>query len=236
MIVDTDGGWASMLLPFLILVGIGIVGVVAWLIWMLTRSNRKKPEVGIQTPPPVAQAGEDVPFLVVRRSGFGDWELYVDGQRVRRMAALIDPAEREEFVEALRFLFTFAKSGTSSTEPGPAVSARPQPSPSVNQPVAVEEGSSPRTPAVERRERYSRASSQDGAVSGVNLAQEISDILDEMVAETPEMRGHSIGLINVPTEGIGFAVDGKVYHDLSEIPNPEIRAMIRKATREWERR
>jgi hypothetical protein len=40
----------------------------------------------------------------------------------------------------------------------------------------------------------------------------------------------------VPAKGIRFAIDGKVYDDLSEIPSPEIRAVIRKATKEWERR
>jgi hypothetical protein len=238
MIVETDGGWSSMLLPFLILVGIGIVGVVVWLVWMLNRSKPTKPQVGTRTPPPVPQVGEEVPLIVVRRSDFGDWELYVSGQRVRRMAAITDPEEREAFVSALRFLFTFAKGGALSAE-----GASPSPDLDTSGPGRLATAganepppSSPRVPAAERRERYSRASSQEGTVPTINLVQEISDILEEMIAASPEMTGHSIGLINVPTGGIGFAVDGKVYHDLSEIPNPEIRAMIRKATQEWERR
>jgi hypothetical protein len=89
---------------------------------------------------------------------------------------------------------------------------------------------------VERRERYSRASSQRGGMPTINLAEEIGDILDEMIKSSPELSGYSIGLINTPTGGVGFAVEGKVYHDLSEIPNPEIRALIRRATKEWERR
>jgi hypothetical protein len=238
MIVETDGGWSSMLLPFLILVGIGIVGVVVWLVWMLNRSKAPKPEIGTRAPPPVPQVEGDVPLLVVRRSNFGNWELYVSGQRVRRMAAITNPEEREAFVSALRFLFTFAKGGASSDE-----SASPSPDLDTSQSgrlgaagAAEPPSPTPRVPVAERRERYSRASSPEGAALTVNLVQEIGDILEEMIAASPEMTGHSIGLINAPTGGIGFAVDGKVYHDLREIPNQEIRALIRKATQEWERR
>ena len=246
MIVETEGGWASLLLPFLILVGIGIVGVIVWLVWMLTRSNKGAPAVGGQpAPPPVVEVAEDVPLLVMRRSKFGDWELYVNGQRVRRMAAVTEPEEREELIAALRFLFTFAKGGASSQSaehadrPGVAADADPDRASIANRAggrAAEGPPPPPRTPDVERRERYGRVSSQAGRMPAINLAEEIGDILDEMVKSSPDVVGHSIGLINTPSGGIGFAVDGKIYHELSEIPTPEIRTLIRQATKEWERR
>ena len=134
MIVETDGGWASMLLPFLIVVIIGILGVGAWLVWVLTRSNKKKPRVGAPpAPTAVPEVSGDVPFLIGRRSQFGDWELYINGQRVRRLAAVTDPAEREELFAAVRYLVPFAGDGTTPeipeqvnpSEPPPAATVQP---------------------------------------------------------------------------------------------------------------
>jgi hypothetical protein len=185
----------------------------------------------------VAQDADEIPFLVIQRSSFGDWALYVHGQRIRRMAAVTDPAEREELFAALRFLITFAKGdgvaeqSQSAPHPGGTPDVRPtEPSDAA--------GTAPTQPppGVERRERYSRTTAAESTGPAIDLVQEINDILDEMIATSPEMRGHSIGLIHVPAKGIRFAIDGKVYDDLSEIPSPEIRAVIRKATKEWERR
>jgi hypothetical protein len=73
-------------------------------------------------------------------------------------------------------------------------------------------------------------------IPSMNLAQEIGEIVDEMLAQTPSLQGRAVSLTNAVGGGIAFAVDGKVYRELDQIPDPEIRELIRRATKEWERR
>ncbi|MBN1872817.1 MAG: hypothetical protein JXA33_01190 [Anaerolineae bacterium] len=70
----------------------------------------------------------------------------------------------------------------------------------------------------------------------IDLAREIGDIVNEMIALKPELAGRSIRLQNAPGGGINFAIDGQVYADVDHIPDPNIQALIRAATKEWERR
>ncbi|MBN2394691.1 MAG: hypothetical protein JXR84_28425 [Anaerolineae bacterium] len=73
-------------------------------------------------------------------------------------------------------------------------------------------------------------------MTALDLAREIGAIVAEMQMRIPSLAGRSIKLQNAPSGGVCFAIDGIVYADVNEIPNPEIRALIRAATKEWERR
>ena len=77
---------------------------------------------------------------------------------------------------------------------------------------------------------------QDTSLLTIDLAHEIGEILDEMMAHRPELQGHAVTLQNRPGRGIAFVVDGTIYDEMEEIPVPEIRTLIREATKEWERR
>ncbi|GEM_PF-643289 len=70
----------------------------------------------------------------------------------------------------------------------------------------------------------------------LNLAQEIGEIVAEMQTRIPSLAQRSIKLQDAPGGGVQFAIDGKVYSDVSEIPDTEVQGLIRAATKEWERR
>jgi hypothetical protein len=73
-------------------------------------------------------------------------------------------------------------------------------------------------------------------MTALDLAREIGAIVEEMQARIPSLAGRSIKLQNAPSGGVCFAIDGLVYADVNEIPDPEIQALIHAATKEWERR
>ncbi|MFN2109511.1 MAG: hypothetical protein ACK2UI_07610, partial [Anaerolineae bacterium] len=73
-------------------------------------------------------------------------------------------------------------------------------------------------------------------MTALDLAREIGAIVEEMQARIPSLAGRSIKLQNAPSGGVCFAIDGLVYADVNESPDTEIQALIRAATKEWERR
>jgi hypothetical protein len=81
-----------------------------------------------------------------------------------------------------------------------------------------------------------RSKSAPSLMPTIDLAKEIGDIVEEMHARDPELRDRSIRLRNAPTGGVEFAIDGIVYAAVDEIPDLDVQALIRAATREWERR
>lgn len=70
----------------------------------------------------------------------------------------------------------------------------------------------------------------------LDLAREIGEIVAEMQMSIPSLAQRSIKLQNAPSGGVHFAIDGIVYPDVNEIPDADIQALIRAATKEWERR
>lgn len=70
----------------------------------------------------------------------------------------------------------------------------------------------------------------------LDLAHEIGEIVVEMQAQIPSLAQRSIKLQNVPSGGVQFAIDGLTYFDVNEIPDADVQALIRAATKEWERR
>ena len=64
----------------------------------------------------------------------------------------------------------------------------------------------------------------------------IGAVVAELQAQVPALQKHAIDLQNAPGGGIRFIINGEIYTDVSEIPDPQIQALIRHVTKEWERR
>jgi hypothetical protein len=263
MTVDNGDALASLLLPILILVGVGIVSIVVWLVWTFTRPDDEgsgepaaDAPVRAGTPPPASRATPSPPaapaspdaFLALRRSPGATWEVYVKGERYPTLEAVPDPDVQVEVVAALKALATFArdyiqhqKVGATKGAPSKARTSSPAKSPAQPRAAAgapVRRGPSPAPEVPSLRESQARASTAPGAtlLPTIDFAQEIGEIVDELLAQTPALQSHSVRLLNSPQGGLNFAVDGVIYHEISDIPEPAIQALIRQATKEWERR
>jgi hypothetical protein len=67
-----------------------------------------------------------------------------------------------------------------------------------------------------------------------SIAMQINDILQEKIAETQfEKRG--ITLSDGPDGGVLVSLDGKKYSGVKEVPDEEVRSLIRTAVQEWEK-
>ncbi len=242
--VQNSSQLESLLLPILIILIIGIVAIGGWLIWLFIRSRRQSTPASAE-----AQATGATPpayTLGLRHDTTGGWEIYVKGQRYRTLAAVSDPQTREEIMSALRALAGFAK--------GVAGQAQPPASPGESSPREIKPTTQAARPVSPLSQRLTqsvrtaasgtpgdmesltrRTTSLRSSVPTIDFAYEINGILDELLAQAPALQEHAVVLQNIPG-GINFFVDGTAYSEITDIPSAEIQALIRQATREWERR
>jgi hypothetical protein len=235
------------LLPvLLVLLGVGILSIAGWLVWVFTRPGRR-PGREPQSSDAVSAADHSQPrvisqappqFLALTR-GSGGWEIFVHGRRYESLEAVPDAGTQDAVVEAIRALGRFAHDYVQrqrTTGPTPPSAGN---EPAVGSGPAGASRSPQRTePALaQTQEATARwVPSIPSMLPSINLAQEIGEIVDEMWVQTPSVRSHSVSLTNAPGGGVAFVVDGKTYREIDEIPLPEVRDLIRRATKEWERR
>jgi hypothetical protein len=67
-----------------------------------------------------------------------------------------------------------------------------------------------------------------------SIAMQINDILQEMMADTPfEKRGITVS--DAPDKGVMVTLDGEKYPGVKDVPDEEVRSLIRSAVVEWEK-
>ena len=70
------------------------------------------------------------------------------------------------------------------------------------------------------------------AAAGVDAAP----IAKELQAQVPALAHTTLRLQNAPGGGVIFFVNEQLYQNLEDIPDPAVQALIRAATRQWEKR
>ena len=218
-------------LPFLIVIVLCIIGLTIWLTGTFSRTKNRS---DAQKAQPVKQqftnrANDAQPYVLAIRHSGTDWQIYVNGQ-LANTNWTYDSKTRNRVIEALRALLLFVRKQLHETVTleftTPETVEKPTPVTNVagisrNQPAPVVPNEVP--PVIP-------------STSVLDLAHEIGEIVDEMLAKSPTLQSHAVNLINAQTEGINFFVDGVIYNQVTDIPNAEIQELIRRATREWERR
>lgn len=211
----------------LLLVIVIIIGLVVWIVSALIRAPGRKTAAPEETPVAARRVPPDV--LTVRVSDQGIWEVLVYGVPYRTLEAVPDAAAQQKVVDALKILAGFSRThiqrrrteapggesvtGLDTTDGLPPVAA----------PLLRETGPL-RTPA-----------SIPTFMPQINLAKEIGQIVEDLQVRMPSLARHSIRLQNAAGGGVLFFVDGQLYQNLEDIPNLEIQALIRAATKQWER-
>jgi hypothetical protein len=245
----------SLLLPILIILLIGIVTVTGWLTWFLTRSRKRRATENnlVQSQDILASADihsvnspSPAYILGLKPDPVGGWEIYVKGKRCRSLTAISEPQIREEVTSALKTLVGFAEGVVQPSQPAelPVETASPPVTTTV-QPMRSTASASPTLPlpvqtasagaAAPAEPSTRRITPLRGSLPTIDFAYEINRILEEILTRTPTLQDHTIVLQNIPG-GINFFVDGATYDEITDIPSAEIQALIRQATREWERR
>jgi hypothetical protein len=68
-----------------------------------------------------------------------------------------------------------------------------------------------------------------------SIAMQIDEILQAQLAGTA-LEGRGLSLSDAPDRGVRVSLDGKDYNGVMEVPDEEVRAAIRAAVLEWEKK
>ena len=210
------GDW---ILPVLILVLLAIVGLIAWLVSMFLSSDTYQQRMSN----PGQSGGAEGGLLTVRRDVRGIWQVLVQGLPYQKLEDVPDPEIRAEVLDAVRILAGFSRDYISrerktSTPAQPAAPTSP----------------SRELPSFQTKIPPKRSQRPPVFMPHINLAKEIGDILEKLLEEDPALTARSIHLQNTPDGSVTFIVDGRFYSSVTDIPDLEVQALIRTATRQWE--
>jgi len=218
----------AVLFPMLIVVGLCFLGLIIWLIVILSRT-RNKPDAQSVKQQLSEEQDETLPYILAIRRVGTEWEIYVKGQRANVFNTTYDSITRKEALEALRELARFVRDQLRERDAPTRPDLSSDASPSTTGSTLF------RISRTRPRSTVSTdAPSPSPTVPVMNLKQEIGEIVHELLANTPSLQNHGVDLIDAQTGGINFVVDGVVYKEVDDIPNLEIRKLIRRATKEWE--
>lgn len=206
---------------FFIFIGLAIVGLTAWLVSVFRRSSGGQSRADKKS-----AAQPDV--LAVRVNQQGLWEVAVDGVVYRSLEAVPDPAAQKQVINALKILAGFSRSYVQKQ--------RAQTSPADAGSLETTDGLPPVPGVAWREPGLSRPSAAPVFIPQINLAKEIEEIAQELQAQIPALAHTTLRLQNAPGGGVIFFVNEQLYQNLEDIPDPAVQALIRAATRQWEKR
>lgn len=225
----------DLLLPALILVGLGIMVVAGGLIFYLTRGSGGGSKPTARAAPKASRSVGSA-FLMVDRNDRGIWEIFVNGVPYRTLEA-VPEEERQRVIEAVRLLAAFSrqyleKQKHEKPQPKRVQAAARQLTPA----PPSERLTIPRPTAERETSTVLRPSAPPSLLPQINFAQEVGEIVEDLQRRRPSLAARAIMLRNAPDGEIDFIIDGAVYRRPDDIPDLEIQALIREAIHVWEER
>ncbi len=72
-------------------------------------------------------------------------------------------------------------------------------------------------------------------LAGLNLAEEIDKIVQSRLINSPLAGTTQLGIMADPGGGIQIDVNGHLYSSPDDIPDPEVKELIKASIKQWER-
>ncbi|HQE91870.1 MAG TPA: hypothetical protein PLH19_04110 [Anaerolineae bacterium] len=224
----------DFLLPLFILLIIGIIGVTFWVAWIISKGRSRKQLPASETTSAAASPFDEAPhpvsLVALNHAPDGTWEIAINGQLYPTLEAVPDDNVRQDVVAGLKELAGFARSYVQREQTVKKQSPA-EPPPPIEPPAQDK-----RRVLLKGEPLLRRPEAAPTMMPTLDLVGEIGEIISTLQMEIPSLSQRSIRLQNAPGGGIQFAIDGIVYADVDAIPDADIQALIRAATKEWERR
>lgn len=122
--------------------------------------------------------------------------------------------------------------------PAPAAPV-PQPSPELESAFLASLRAKPalEPPQPQRRGLFGRAKSAaaEPLLPALNLAEQINEIAQARLRYSPLAGATRLEITSDPGGGILINVNGRLYHGPDEIPQPEVKELIKASIKEWEK-
>lgn len=198
-------------------------GLLVWIAGYVSGEGKDRKQH--RRPPAAAAPGEPeapVPageqeLLCVSRTEKGDLVVFVQDQRCRCLSEIKDPQVRSETIAALKAVLTFAEGWLPSTAPKP-----PQPVPT--------------TPVVEQAAFLTelRQQAPSHTPESRTFVDEINDLVQQRLQERPALAEYRIRLTTGEDGSLCIHVGQQAFGAVGDVSDPEVRALIQDAIREWD--
>jgi hypothetical protein len=222
---------------FIVIVAISaavVGGLLASLIFMLTGSGGGKGKRGSTPPlqPGTPASPDERELLRVSRMKKGDLAVFVQGRPYRHLQEVTDPQTGIETAEAINAVMGFAKGWLPATQQ----SAAPEPAApksSVDEAAFLEQlRQSDLFPAGKPSGLRPRRSSKPDPLR--TPAEEINDLIQRRLERWPDLLKEKVSLSTREDGSLCIQVGLWTFGAVDEIPDPQARALVKDAIREWE--
>ncbi|MFQ6101823.1 MAG: hypothetical protein ACE5OS_11410 [Anaerolineae bacterium] len=216
--------------------------LLAWVIGHVSgkgKGSSKKREQRLTDVPPAESEtttrADEQELLRVSRTKKGDLAVFVQGQRYRHLRKITDPEMGRETIEALKAVLAFAEGWLPSTQQ--QVAPPTSPAPDVDQAMFLKQlRQAPPSPTVKPAGLRGLLPTQAPRtmLEPLTFVDEIDDLVQQRLQERPELTELRIRLTTDEAAGLRIQVNQQTFDSVSDIPYPQIRALIQDAIREWE--
>ena len=218
-----------------------LIGAAAgW--WLGGRSGSKRREKPIEKPPAAEPQSDKIEVLrFVRERDNGALLMEMRGKIYRQVQELTD-VERKNLA---RFGYDWLKwlgapaapqqPEAAANEGGAVAQSKPDDTTLIEsaEPQQVKPG---QTTVQQVKTRPSApAAPVEDAVRPTSIVAQIDEILQEILPLSP-LANKQIKLTEDPDQGVVVWVDNQCYSGVDGVPDPDVRALLRKAAQEWENR
>jgi hypothetical protein len=162
------------------------------------------------------------------------------GSKILRSASELKYEQREHLEKLVLELKSWLGYGPVAATPQPASEEAPAAPPPSREPYvqpAEPAAAPPAAPAASTapngtKEKANNKTSQSAPPS---IVDQVDEILQEKIAGTP-LAARGIRLSEIPQQGVVVWVGLERYEGIDNVPDPEVKALIREAVKEWEAR
>jgi hypothetical protein len=221
--------------PFVyLMLAVGAFAVTGGLIiWAIGYGRDKETQEEHEWSPPGALPEDlgspwlpgDQELLRVSRTEQGELTVYVQGQQYRSLRGITDRQVGRETVEAIKAVMTFAEGWLPTLQHEPS-----QPDfrrPAVDEETFLEQ--------LRRSNLFSLDSPPQPSLSEpVIPVERINELVQELLQKRLDMAGRDVRLITKADGSLRIYVDQRTFDAVGDVSDPEARALIQDAIREWE--
>lgn len=149
----------------------------------------------------------------------------------------LDEQQRKRLINLMVTMRPWVEGRGEGVSAPPPVSAAAQPLPPVMPPPVsfVQEPRVKPQPVTLQAIFAPKPAPQEEPAGPRTMVEQIDAILQEKLEKSP-LAGRRIRIFESPDEGVIVQVDGKKYLGVGEVPDPQVQAILRDATAEWEKK
>jgi hypothetical protein len=238
---------------FYVFVGLMLGMVIGWVIGFFDSNGRASQKIEAaessarlkiqEAENKIAQAQSDDPGLLRLKKNNGRFTLEMDGTLITSDLSL---EKRKRLVELLTVFRLWLEGGSvSSSAPQPAAPTQPAPAPdpeqaAISRPVApapLRRNITPPVPVPVTLQSLiqTKKPEPEKNITSLSIVQQIDMVLQERLLNSP-LAGRGIRLQESIQGGVEVYVALQKFHAIDDVPDEEIKASIRAAVAEWEKK